>query len=361
MWLVVLGFLFVCLGSLALLRRVFQPSGPLKLQVPEVVALWPGCEKTIPVRRDRGQFRGEVKVAFSAPSGVTLGGPDTISADAEQVDVKVRVAPDAAPGLREVAVEGKAGRSRGEATLRLQIHWVPPGYGPVAEDDLAQEEGPGGARLYRRIVRPHKSSPVAMVLVPAARPPQEGAFYIMEHKLSNGIFRRFAQQVHEAVRGSAWERGGLAGGKDIGSTQDRLPVLRVTRAEAQRCAEWLGGRLPTVRQLDRAGSSTQPPIARRVAVNRRQQGPRAVDDPNGEVSPLGVRDLTGNGREWTRDVLRVEGEELAVLHGRSYTAPPLGPRPDSRSRPELTPTQYPTRASPYTGFRVVIEVPAPSS
>jgi hypothetical protein len=79
-----------------------------------------------------------------------------------------------------------------------------------------------------------------------------------------------------------------------------------------------------------------------------------------DLSPSGVRDLAGNGREWTRDNLP-EDDTLAVLRGRSYTA--AGPLTyaqllEQRNDPNLTPTQYHDKASPYTGFRVVIDFPS---
>src|SRR5262249_27851808 len=142
----------------------------------------------------------------------------------------------------------------------------------------------------------------------------------------------------------------------------------VRRDEADRFAAWLGGKLPTAAQLDLAAGLGQdsgrdgPARGKKVAVDRRREGPRAVLDPDSDdVSPHGTRDLAGSGREWTRDDLRDEdGKTLAVLRGRSYTA--AGPLTyamleEQKNNEHLTPTQFPRTPSPYTGFRVVIELP----
>src|SRR5262249_40904531 len=94
-------------------------------------------------------------------------------------------------------------------------------------------------------------------------------------------------------------------------------------------------------------------------VGRGEEGPRDVND-RGDVSWADVRDLRGNGREWTRDDLRVEEAVFAVLRGQRYTA--LEPLRYAALKEQLdknmTPRQDPAHASPYTGFRVLLEVPA---
>jgi hypothetical protein len=98
-----------------------------------------------------------------------------------------------------------------------------------------------------------------------------------------------------------------------------------------------------------------------VAVDRIREGPRKINEHSDDISPHGIRDLAGNGREWTSDTLKVDGKPFAVLRGLSYTAssPLLFADIDEWKMPARSPTQAPEHASPYTGFRVVIEIAQP--
>jgi formylglycine-generating enzyme required for sulfatase activity len=174
----------------------------------------------------------------------------------------------------------------------------------------------------------------------------------MQNKVSNGLFRLFARTDPDVK--PHWRDGGLANGKEIRNGNDRLPVFRVPRDDAKRFARWLGGVLPAAADLDLAAQSLNSKSTR-GAVGLWQTGPKPVDRTDcNDVTSAGIRDLSGNGREWTSDVLTVNGKELAVLRGRSYAAE--GPR--EPITPETTPTQYPDHPSPFTTFRVLIELPA---
>ncbi|HEY7428236.1 MAG TPA: hypothetical protein VH682_28640, partial [Gemmataceae bacterium] len=185
----------------------------------------------------------------------------------------------------------------------------------------------------------------------------------------NGVFRVFSQQDGAKLGNSLWRRGGVANGHDLGVEDDFLPVLRMTRSEAERCARWLGGLLPLAWQLDEAAGFHERPAgqdgparAPSVAIDRVVQGPRPINADSGDVSLYDIRDLAGNGREWTRDhIALTDGMEVAILRGRSYTA--AGPLrftdlEEWNKSEVLCPTQFPEHASPHTGFRVVIELPA---
>jgi serine/threonine protein kinase len=189
-------------------------------------------------------------------------------------------------------------------------------------------------------------------------------FYCMQCKVWNSLYRH----LMSPQEGRPWKNGGgLANGASLGSGSDHLPVLGVTRAEAEECAHRLGGRLPTAKELDLAVGyygpgplSGKPLGGNDPAINRALLGPRDVFD-RGDETPSGIRDLAGNGREWTSDELLAGSERLAELRGRSYTAgqPLLWDDLTKwiERREECCPTQRPEHGSPYTGFRVVLPIP----
>lgn len=193
-------------------------------------------------------------------------------------------------------------------------------------------------------------------------------FYLMEEKVNNGLYALFANHDSEAA-GEAWRAGGLAGAMATGCEGIRMPVLRMTRAQANACAGWLGGRLPSCQEWDDAwlsgalssregegGDAVSDP--QNAAIGRRDKGPRSSEEVPGEVNLLGIRDLSGNGYEWTNDDLLSAGRTLAILRGQRYTAAaPLTFRTlQEWQKLETTPTQYPETTSPYTGFRVVVDI-----
>lgn len=219
-----------------------------------------------------------------------------------------------------------------------------------------------GENTYHSKITRAKGGPAVFLLM---RPAKGAAFYVMENKVWNALYREFATDS-AGQAGETWKKGGLAGDMDTGDG-DLLPVMRVSRPQAEAFAEWMGGRLPTAAELDHAAGADEPAYreeregpaegdGRKVAVGRRNKGPRAINEATDDISPRGVRDLSGNGREWTQTNLDAGGETLAVTRGQSYTAQAVLRYADldEMQKPALTPTQYPTAPTPYTGFRVVI-------
>jgi formylglycine-generating enzyme required for sulfatase activity len=189
----------------------------------------------------------------------------------------------------------------------------------------------------------------------------------MENKVSNGMFRAFvSEKKPQVVANELWKKGGVANGRSVGADDDDLPVFRLTRPEAERFADWMGGRLPTARQLDLAAGCGRreghagPARGPFVAVGRGQVGPRKITEFGDDVSPFGIHDLSGNGCEWTRDDLILkDGKRLAVLRAKSYMAPkPLTfeELDEWINNPASCPVQHPDDRSRTTSFRVVIEL-----
>jgi hypothetical protein len=339
---------------------VFAPSFELLELQSEGVILSAGNGKSVPIgiKRLHGFREGVNLEVLTAGNGLTVVATD-IATDSDNGELRLNVSADASPGVRRVDVRATA-KGGPEKMTSLQVVVLPPGFEAIGETPPDGGAMPYPSKIGRRV----GGQQVVFVLI---RPEGESdaPFYLMENKVSNGVFRAFARDNPQAV-GLLWKQRGVANDRNVGD-DDELPVFRVTRPEAQRCAAWLGGRLPTAQQLDRAfgyddwrNGRRSPPPPKVEAVNPIQQGPRKITDSD-DLSPYGIRDLASNGLEWTRDYLiSKDGKWLAVLRGRSYTASePLSLADVDKwnKDPAICPVQFPEHPSRTTSFRVVIEIP----
>jgi formylglycine-generating enzyme required for sulfatase activity len=229
----------------------------------------------------------------------------------------------------------------------LYFLWRPPLVIPdgTSPDEAAQVVKVGGNRYYDRIVRVlSDETPVRFLLVPATPGDDLSTFYIMEHKVSNRLFEQFANEQPQSIdKESGWRQGGAMDQKDAGIDNQDWPVFRVSANEAHEFARWIGGRLPSIRQWDKAAGlhlesdSPGPYLASwdsssktEIAVNRLLEGPLPVGTASKDVSPSGCRDMAGNGFEWTRTVIvpahgyvprefpDLQEEDMLILRGQSY-------------------------------------------
>jgi formylglycine-generating enzyme required for sulfatase activity len=152
-------------------------------------------------------------------------------------------------------------------------------------------------------------------------------YYIMEDKVWVGLYRQFARQAagEKPPLGTRWEKlveefhpdKDELGEREEPPYKEDYPVLGVSAEEADRCAAWLGGKLPLPNQWDKAAGfygerkgkgpydPTHDPLAdpkhRDIAVGRSTPLPRGAGRK--DVTPLGCRDMAGNGVEWTASTI----------------------------------------------------------
>ena len=208
----------------------------------------------------------------------------------------------------------------------LPEHWL--------KADGARVETYQGKRLYNRVdyVVPDGTH-IPFLLIPRLRNSDPETFYMMENKVAVGLFRKFATALRGQIEDDSWQKGasveraGSPEPVDLNNSDERLPATRMCVNDAYKFATnyverkkldngpWVGGNLPTVQQWDKAAGRFEPAVGEgpfkgpwsleedkdrtQVAVNRDQAGPLPVGQASKDVSVFGVRDMAGNGREWT--------------------------------------------------------------
>jgi serine/threonine protein kinase len=273
-------------------------------------------------------------------------------------------------GLSVSPVEG----GNGEQNDVLPIE-IPPGFIPVvgAEERLVELDG----KRYHSRIQP-EGRRMTFVLVPTTRTSSLRTFYIQETKVSNAQFAEFAREHPEKVTDPRWESGAFTADGNLSAEEHPdLPVVFVPVQVASEFAEWLGGKLPSMAQWDKAAGlhdhpeGAEGPFDSRwtlgdstgIAVGRTAEGPLPVGSAPYDVSqPYGCRDMAGNGLEWTRDLtsgrqvpLTEYDGEMVILRGQSYEeSQPLRYR-ELRANPKDLATPYEV-ANYNIGFRVVIEL-----
>jgi serine/threonine protein kinase len=356
-----------------------SPTNPLiakfALTAPPAVSLYQGRKTTVPIRVKRTNCDDEIRLSFSPPEGVTAA-EAVIPAGADEASVTLEATSGAPVKESAVGVHGTAPGMRNDVEMRLTVLraiFLPRDFQP-GDDGKTFEDKQLGRELYRKIVFVKEGvPPTEFLLIPHEDADDPPSFYLMKTKASNAL----VAALIPALGGALWPRNG---------DRPSLPAFGLKAADARAAAAALGGLLPTTAQWDKAAGyyrkegRTGPAAGPLVAVGLIDQEPWPVDKKDSDdVSPYGVRDMGGNGTEFTRDVMEFprnvrklhlappygpEASDLVVLRGKRHTAPaPLSYAElkdqqvmDQKATPQV---QLEPTASPYTGFRVAIELPAP--
>jgi hypothetical protein len=366
-----LAVLVLAGGGVLAVVWIFRPaSSTSATELPRLFLEPPGLREVQPGGTYQATIRaggkGDFKGPHRPPIHVQFRGPDTVRiepvdlpADQAGVEAAVRIDAAAEPGEVVVVIEASAeGAEPVKVEWPLTIRkagkpWLPPKF--LAVNDEVETDA-AGRTFYRRIfIEPAPGLRAVFVLAPQKKglADDQPTFYLMENKVANALYAAFP-------------------GADKDQPRDQRPVMGKTASEAAAFAAWLGGRLPTARQLDRAagfyergGRRGPAPDGADVAVRRRGKGPRPVNEGD-DRSPYGARDLSGNGWELTRSLLGggefdrdrpPAADALVVLRGKTFTAPaPLTyAELDEQKDRRNTMKQYFAASNPYTGFRVAIE------
>lgn len=224
-----------------------------------------------------------------------------------------------------------------------------------------------GRKLYDWIVVPVGAESVRFRLITAENSPRPiQPFYMMESKVWNNLYRE----------GKAFRDGRAIPPTGSEMNGPEAPVTQVTANEAVAFArETAGGKLPSPEEWDAAaGLHAGLPRNEVTSPNGRPRIKLAKPQPThgasagNDFNQFGLRDMAGNGREWTRMVLTdagpreigaepLTGADLVILRGRSFTLS-RGLTFETLRYEQTTPqTQFAEARSPYTSFRIVLPAP----
>jgi serine/threonine-protein kinase len=170
-------------------------------------------------------------------------------------------------------------------------------------------------------------------------------YYIQEHEVTNGEMEAYfiAKGIEPKDRPARW-RAVYEKIRSVGRDPKMYPAVGITHAQAETFAEWVHGKLPTEAQWEYAARSlgkdqrfvwgNAPKPSKRFA-NIDSLGDLGDGMTTMEIhkypmdkTDQGIYDLTGNVREWCRDIYAVY-EELE-----QPVRDPDGPDPPKDGRPE---------------------------
>ena len=135
------------------------------------------------------------------------------------------------------------------------------------------------------------------------------AFYLDQYEVTVGRYARFLQATGNVRPPEEWDTVDLNNGTD-------LPVIGVDWQDANSYCQWVGRRLPTDAEWERAARGSderkypwgdEPPTSEhaRFAQNYEKavykNGVARVGSHRKGTSPFGIHDMAGNAWEWTAD------------------------------------------------------------
>jgi hypothetical protein len=194
---------------------------------------------------------------------------------------------------------------------------LPPGFVKDPDPATKAEDVYGKPRYSRiRYLLPD-ADPLVFLLIQHTARPSLSAFYIGRDKVSRGQFAAMLKNprmqellqkydLKEKVNGRLWspvQRMWERPEWQAKWADARLPMTDVTPTEAYCFAACLGGDLSTAMQWDKAGGRYDGKVAPCDEKQWRQRPEwEPVGNSSADTSIFGCTDMSGNGREWVRDV-----------------------------------------------------------
>jgi len=221
---------------------------------------------------------------------------------------------------RQLVQEGRIDEARAEFTRALKVK-------PGGTEATAELSALAGAQPISQPTAtplppaPPSAAGMAMIVVPAGefimgsehgveRPPHPvfvDTFEIDQFEVTNEQFVKFVEETDYVTDA---EKAGETSWRYYATGKPDHPVVKVSWNDAKAFCEWLGKRLPTEAEWEKAARGTDGRIypwgntwdAGRVnAKESGYRGTTAVGSFPAGASPYGVMDMAGNVAEWTAD------------------------------------------------------------
>lgn len=187
---------------------------------------------------------------------------------------------------------------------------------------------------------------------------ETGPYRISKYPVTNEQFAAFVEATGYEPKGS-WHGGEAEQRPDH-------PVTNVTFFDAKAFCKWVGGRLPSEQEWEKAARGTdariwpwgnQPDPSRADCKERGIPSAMPVGSFPAGASPYGCLDMAGNVREWTLDYLNAYpgGAPQPELYGKRYRVVRGGAWPQSLAdqRSYRREFRLPKHHESLTGFRCV--------
>ncbi len=214
--------------------------------------------------------------------------------------------PDAVPGHYSIPVHASAGDVPADGVLDVTIgpsaYPLPEGWQPGPKSVVKVVQGKA---YYDRIEVMRGGILVPFLLIPETRRDDPPTFYIMEDKVWVSLFKQFTESKGEANKG--WPERWKEWAKNGENKEADWPILFVSALEADRCAAWMGGKLPTLKQWDKAAGRFEPDAGKgpfvaettpdELALKRKK--PATRQELPKSISRFGCRHMADNGLEWS--------------------------------------------------------------
>lgn len=412
-WVLIALLVLVCAATsvfavMLAISAVKQARLP-QLELPDMVTLEMGADPyTLPfgVRHVSGEF--DLEFDWQPRDGLMT--INNVNRTGNGASCNITAALNAQPRYLASVTVSKDNETLAKQSVEIQVSppntWRPNGCERAEDSEYVKF----GGKFYDRIITWEYAlgkKANFILITPAPDSDDPNPFYILETKVTNDIFRQFADSGANLVNND-WKKGGFKDGESLPARlHPRHPVFRVHHIDADKFAIWLGEKLgcecllPSVPQWEKAGGINEGeflgPFNRplktlnqdgRIDVvysptdesedeNESERmdsimGPMDSGIAEADISFHGCRDMAGNGLEWTRTAAdgntyrRISemrdnaADDLFVfLMSQEYTAsmPFLFYDPKYTHERVRLPSDNSNKATGYISFRVILELP----